>query len=531
MGLVVRLVCWAIRLTPNKTGIKQDSIHSKITLKYILLYILKNSMKYSLKNLPFTNSFAALGESFFSRVTPTAFKSDSYLIHFNLEAAKLLNLDPNEKNTADFINIFSGQIIPEKSEPLAMLYSGHQFGHYVEQLGDGRAIMLGEITNEQTEKWEIQLKGSGQTPYSRHADGRAVLRSSVREYLCSEAMHGLGIPTTRALCLMGNDDEIYREQIETAAVVTRLAPSHIRFGSFEVFFHRSQFDNIKTLADYVIKQHYPTLGKNNNPYLQLLITVIEKTAQLIAQWQSVGFAHGVLNTDNMSILGLTLDYGPFGFLDNYNPKFICNHSDHEGRYAFENQPQIGLFNLSCLAQALLPLLDIESAQTALNDYQSIYTTAYNSRMALKLGVNSSDKTIESLVTDLLDQMHQSSVDYTLFFRTLSNTNFDKQNDLRDMFVDRHKFDVWLNLYLQHLSILELDIKQQQQAMRLVNPKYILRNYMAQIAIEKADKEKDYSEIDKLIRLLQAPYDEHPKMEHYAGLPPDWASHVSVSCSS
>lgn len=485
-------------------------------------------MTYSLNNIPFSHHFEKLGDNFFSLAAPTAFKSDSYLIHFNNNAAKLLGLTPNEINNNDFIKLFSGEKQFAKSKPLAMLYSGHQFGHYVEQLGDGRAIMLAEITNQFGNKWEIQLKGSGVTAYSRQGDGRAVLRSSIREYLCSEAMHGLGIPTTRALCLVGNNDEIYREQIETAAVVTRLAPSHIRFGSFEIFYYRNQFDNIKTLANFVITHHYPELTDSANPYLELLNTLIDKTAKLIAQWQSVGFAHGVMNTDNMSILGLTLDYGPFGFLDNYNPKFICNHSDHEGRYSFENQPQIGLFNLSCLAQALLPLIEVEPAQQALSRYQTLYTQYYNELMAKKLGFDESDTIIEQLLSDLLLQMQQSNIDYTIFFRQLSSNNAAA---LGNMFVDRESFDSWAIRHSQHFSVVNLNLTTQQRLMLRINPKYILRNYMAQIAIDKAEKQQDYSEIDKLFTLLQTPYDEHLDMQHYAELPPDWANQVNVSCSS
>lgn len=488
-------------------------------------------MKHSLDTLPFSNSLAKLADKFYSRVQPTAFKSESYLIHFNHEAAKLLDLNPTESNTANFTDIFSGQKIHKQSDPLAMLYSGHQFGHYVEQLGDGRAIMLGETTNQLGQKWEMQLKGSGVTPYSRNADGRAVLRSSIREYLCSEAMYGLGIPTTRALCLIGNNDEVYREQIETAAVVTRLAPSHIRFGSFEVFFYRSQLEHIKTLADFVIDHHYSNLRYLENPYIALLETVIDKTARLIAQWQAVGFAHGVMNTDNMSILGLTLDYGPFGFLDNYNPKFICNHSDHEGRYAFENQPQIGLFNLSCLAQALLPLMDVDSAKSALSKYEDSYTKHYYKLMAQKLGFNASDKIIETLLDSLLEQMQQSSVDYTIFFRRLCTIHSKEPSELRNMFIDRRRFDQWHSNYTAHFELLNLDIGAQQKKMLTINPKYILRNYIAQIAIQKAEQDQDYSEIDKLMTVLHNPFEEHSDMEHYAELPPDWADAVSVSCSS
>ena len=488
-------------------------------------------MKHTLDSLPFSNTFAKLPDAFYSRVEPTPFNSESYLIHFNTDTAKLLDLDIEEISNPELVKILSGQQIPQNADPVAMLYSGHQFGHYVEQLGDGRAIMLGETTNKQNQKWEIQLKGSGITPYSRQGDGRAVLRSSIREYLCSEAMHGLGIPTTRALCLTGNNDEVYRERIETAAVLTRLAPSHIRFGSFETFFYRSQLDNMKTLADFVIQHHYPELLKHKTPYQALLETIIDKTAHLIAQWQAVGFAHGVMNTDNMSVLGLTLDYGPFGFLDSYNPKFICNHSDYEGRYSFENQPQIGLFNLSCLAQALLPLLDVESAQSALSIYQDSYTRYYNDLMATKLGFTQADSETVSLLAELLNQMQQSNVDYTLFFRNLSNTSTKTSESLRDMFFDRNKFDNWYKQYQEHFTTLGLNIESQQVTMRKTNPKYILRNYIAQIAIDKAERELDYTEIDKLITILHNPYDEHPSMEHYAELPPDWAETISVSCSS
>ncbi|NNG14770.1 MAG: YdiU family protein, partial [Gammaproteobacteria bacterium] len=329
-------------------------------------------MKYELHSLPLSNSFAELGETFFSPVLPTPFEQPARLIHFNADAAELLDLDHKVQHEQDFANIFTGKQRLNGDAPLAMLYAGHQFGHYVPQLGDGRAVMLGETTNQRGEKWELQLKGSGQTPYSRAGDGRAVLRSTIREYLCSEAMHGLGIPTTRALCITGSDDEVYREQIETGAMLTRLAPSHVRFGSFEVFYYRDQHEPIRTLADYVIEHHYPELTERDDKYLALLKTVISRTARLLAQWQAVGFAHGVMNTDNMSILGLTLDYGPYGFVEAYDPDYVCNHSDHEGRYAFKNQPQIGLFNVSCLAQALLPLIDVDDAKAALEDYQPAY---------------------------------------------------------------------------------------------------------------------------------------------------------------
>jgi uncharacterized protein YdiU (UPF0061 family) len=302
--------------------------------------LISNLTMHSLDSLPLTNSFATLPDAFHSRIKPTPLRQPARLIHFNQAAAQLLDLDSSVANDPAFTNIFSGNQALPGADPVAMRYAGHQFGHYVHQLGDGRAIILAETTNSNGDKWEIQLKGAGQTPYSRDGDGRSVLRSTVREYLCSEAMHGLGISTTRALCITGTDDEIYREKIETAAVLTRLAPSHVRFGSFEIFFYNDLHDELKQLADYVIQHHYPELLEENNSYLALLQAVIDRTAKLLAQWQAVGFTHGVMNSDNMSILGLTIDYGPFGFMEAWQPGFICNHSDHQGRYAFDKQPEV-----------------------------------------------------------------------------------------------------------------------------------------------------------------------------------------------
>jgi serine/tyrosine/threonine adenylyltransferase len=489
-------------------------------------------MKYPMDTLPFSNSFAALPKAFYSRVAPTPFETTAKLIHFNTQAAALLGLDPAVQHDPQFVEAFSGNRALTGADPIAMLYAGHQFGHYVPQLGDGRAILLGEITNPRGEKWEIQLKGSGQTPYSRGSDGRAVLRSSIREYLCSEAMHGLGIPTTRGLCLIGSADEVHRERIETGAMLTRLAPSHVRFGSFEVFYYRDQHEHVRTLADYVIAQHYPELAGQPDRHLRFLQTVIERTARLLAQWQAVGFAHGVMNTDNMSILGLTLDYGPYGFMEAYDPGFICNHSDHHGRYAFDQQPQIGLFNLSCLAQALLPLLEIEAAKAALETYQAFFIEHYHQLMAQKLGFAQPDETVVHLLDELLAQMHASRTDYTLLFRALGAVARDSNEGapLRDRFVDRERFDRWLDGYRAHLRASARDDAVRRPAMLATNPKYVLRNYLAQVAIEKAEQ-GDYSEIERLLTVLRAPFEEHPQLAHYAEPPPEWADNIQVSCSS
>ena len=411
--------------------------------------------------------------------------------------------------------------------------AGHQFGHYVPQLGDGRAIILGETTNTRGEKWELQLKGSGQTPYSRAGDGRAVLRSSIREYLCSEAMHGLGIPTTRALCLIGSRDEVYREQIESGAMITRLAPSHVRFGSFEVFYHREQHDSIRTLADYVIAQHYPELSDQPDRYLKFLQAVVERTARLLAQWQAVGFAHGVMNSDNMSILGLTLDYGPYGFMEAYNPGFICNHSDHHGRYAFDQQPQIGLFNLSCLAQALLPLLEVDAAKATLESYWSLFTGHYHQLMARKIGFEQADDDALKLLEDLLAQMQQSQTDFTLLFRALCEVERDGDlavAALRNLFVERERFDLWLTGYRTRLRSHAGADGERRAAMLATNPKFVLRNHLAQAAIEKAEHGDD-SEIERLLNILRSPFDAHPDREQYTQPAPESAGLIQVSCSS
>jgi len=498
------------------------------------------TMKHTLSTLPMSNSFTALGEAFFSRVKPTPFQTQAELIHFNRHAASLLDLDPTLYPDSDFADIFSGKQLFTEADPVSMLYAGHQFGHYVQQLGDGRAIILGETTNNQGEKWEMQLKGSGLTPYSRDGDGRAVLRSTIREYLCSEAMHALGIPTTRALCIVGSDDEVYRERIEPGAMLTRLAPSHVRFGSFEVFYYRNQFDHIRTLADYVIEHHYPELANQQDRYAAWLETVIERTASLIAQWQAVGFSHGVMNSDNMSILGLTIDYGPYGFMEAYDPGYICNHSDHHGRYAYDQQPNIGLFNLTCFAQAILPLLSEEPEEAAeiakakLEQYQHLYISHYATQMRMKLGLKEIMDQDQTLVDDLLILMAEDKVDFTILFRRLcdfSSVDSTRNTFIRDLFLQREAFDRWAERYRNRLSEERSDDRERSKHMKQTNPKYILRNYMVEIAIRKAEDEKDYSEIDQLFSLLQSPFDEQPELEHYAGFPPEWAGNISVNCSS
>jgi len=483
--------------------------------------------------LNFENTFARLPDSFHSRLHPTPLP-DPYLVSFNANAARLIDLDNAEISRADFAEHFTGNRLLPGAEPLSMLYAGHQFGHFVPQLGDGRAILLGEIRNRAGELWDVQLKGAGITPYSRDGDGRAVLRSSIREYLCSEAMHALGIPTSRALCITGSDEEVYRERIETAAVLTRLSPSHVRFGSFEVFYHRGQHLQITELADYVIARHFPDLVDDADKYQLFLNEVTQRTARLMAQWQAVGFSHGVMNTDNMSILGLTFDYGPFGFMESYDPGYICNHSDPRGRYAYDQQPQVGLWNLACLAQSLSPLIPAEQAHAVLDGYAPAYHQHYAELMCAKLGLSNTLEADIQLIGSLLALMHSSRLDYTNLFRNLGDFNSaaDATNEkLRDQFIDRAAFDAWAAAYrarLQHEPVTDSERKARMDA---VNPKYILRNYLAQNAIEMAEKQKDFSEIDRLLNLLVKPFDEQPGMESYAAAPPDWAQQIEVSCSS
>jgi uncharacterized protein YdiU (UPF0061 family) len=488
------------------------------------------------KNLNSNTRYSTLPENFYRRVKPQPL-NNPYLISFNPVMAGLLDIDPQEIITPEFTEIFTGNRLVNGSDPIAMIYSGHQFGQYVPQLGDGRALMLGEIEGKDGNTWEIQLKGAGMTPFSRMGDGRAVLRSTIREYLCSEAMAGLGISTTRALCITGSNDEVYREKVESAAVLTRVAPSHVRFGNFEIFFYRQQYDDLKILADYVIEQFYPDSRDADNPYLDLLQQVIDRTASLIAQWQLVGFTHGVMNSDNMSILGLSFDYGPYGFLDTYTSGFVCNHSDHQGRYAYDQQPRIGLFNLSCLAQAMLPLIDDEDGEAAaqkakekLSEYQPLYSQYYELGMRKKLGLREDREGDRELSTTLFNTM-EGQVDFTNFFRGLCAFDETGENHfLRDCFGETIRFDQWVEDYSARLKLESCDRMDRQARMRLANPKYILRNYLVQTAIAKAEN-KDYSEVDNLLRLLTVPFDEQPGMESYAQEPPDWAKTLELSCSS
>jgi serine/tyrosine/threonine adenylyltransferase len=474
-----------------------------------------------------------------------------YWVGKSLAVAREVGLSEAWLESPALLDALSGNTRLAGTQPLASVYSGHQFGQWAGQLGDGRAILLGEVQHPNHASGpglEIQLKGAGPTPYSRMGDGRAVLRSSIREFLCSEAMHGLGIPTSRALCVTGSDARVRREEIETAAVVTRVAPSFIRFGHFEHFSHSDQHDQLKKLADYVIDRHYPACRTSpkfaGNAYANLLEAVSERTAAMVALWQSVGFCHGVMNTDNMSILGLTIDYGPFQFLDAYVPGHICNHSDTGGRYAFNKQPNIAYWNLYALGQALLPLIgEQELAVAALESYKTVFPAEFEARMCAKLGLaGPSAAGIEaaaadgtgaashrSLIEATLKLLAKEGVDYTIFWRRLSHHVAGASVDtVRDLFLDGAAFDAWM---LQHK---ELTTKQGQglevNLMLKTNPKYVLRNHLGEQAI-RAAKLKDFTVVRDLLAVLENPFDEHPAFEAWAGFPPDWASGIEISCSS
>jgi len=432
--------------------------------------------------------------------------------------------------------LLGGQTQPPVGSTQASVYSGHQFGVWAGQLGDGRALLLGEWDTP-VGPLEVQLKGAGRTPFSRMGDGRAVLRSSIREYLCSEAMHGLGIATTRALALVGSPALVRREALETAAVVTRLAPSFIRFGHFEHFAHtRPDTDALQTLLDAVITHHYPDCQGAATPALALLEAVSRRTARLLADWQAVGFCHGVMNTDNMSILGLTIDYGPFGFLDAFDPGHICNHTDERGRYAFARQPSVAFWNLHALAQALMPLVndDTDALQAALEPYKIEFEQTMLARLRAKLGLQTAQAEDGELADDLLRLMAQDGCDHTITWRELcrfDSTAGAANTALQDRFIDRAAWQAWAERYRQRLQAEASNDAARQAAMLAVNPKFVLRNHLAETAIRQAQG-GDFSEIDRLMKVLQRPFDEHPDAPAaYAGLPPDWAQHLEVSCSS
>ncbi|HWK62759.1 MAG TPA: YdiU family protein [Eoetvoesiella sp.] len=483
----------------------------------------------SIQDLEVVNSFAQLPPAFYTRLATTPLRRPR-LLHANASVAGLLGLSPRALAGQDFLDVCAGSVPLRGGQTLSAVYSGHQFGVWAGQLGDGRAHLLGEVITPQG-PMEIQLKGSGRTPYSRMGDGRAVVRSSVREYLASEAMAGLGIPTTRALAIVVGDDPVYRETEERAAVVARVSPSFIRFGSFEHWGGSPQ--NLRILLDYVIDRFYPECRVQDNPgesALRFLRQVVARSARLVADWQTVGFCHGVMNTDNMSILGLTMDYGPYGFMDGFQINHVCNHTDAQGRYAWNAQPSVVNWNLYRLASCLT-VLDIEAdaLRAELQHYEDDFLAAYRGNLVRKFGWLQWREGDDMLVDDWWRLLHNQQADFTLGFRRLAQALSDPEPWL-DLFSDRAAAQAWLAAYAQRLTLENRPDAERIAAMQSANPLYVLRNHLAEQAIQAAHRE-DSGEIETLLKLLRDPYVEQPGYEDYAQPAPEWACRLEVSCSS
>ena len=517
-----------------------------------------------------TNSRRQVREACYSRVAPTEV-SEPQLVAYSPEVAELIGLDPAACKSDLFANVFTGNTQLKGMDPFAMCYGGHQFGNWAGQLGDGRAINLGEVHSAEQKHWTLQLKGAGPTPYSRTADGLAVLRSSVREFLCSEAMFHLGVPTTRALSLTLTGEQVMRDmfydgnaQLEPGAVVCRVAPSFTRFGNFQIFAARGENDTLRQLVDYTIRNDFPHLlpaaertgdtPVSNDVIVKWFDEVCQTTATMIIHWMRVGFVHGVMNTDNMSILGLTIDYGPYGWLENYDSTWTPNTTDSTNRrYRFGNQPGIAHWNLYQLANAIVQLTeDPQPLEQSLERYGETYSEQYKTMMASKLGLKTySAATDEQLIGDLLDILQLTETDMTIFFRNLANvsTETDTSADdtsildpIRDAWYTPDsmtndvpvRMAVWLRKYQSRIqSDGTLDPIRHEQ-MNQVNPKYVLRNYMAQMAIDKSEK-GDHSLVNELLDVLRRPYDDQPGKEHHAEKRPEWARDRAgcsmLSCSS
>lgn len=483
-----------------------------------------------LDDLTFDNRFARLGDAFSTEVLPDPI-ANPRLVVASPAALALLDLAPAVAEEPVFAEIFAGHKLWAEAEPRAMVYSGHQFGAYNPRLGDGRGLLLGEVVNAAGEHWDLHLKGAGQTPYSRMGDGRAVLRSSIREFLASEYLNALGIPSSRALCVTGSDTPVWREQKESAAMLLRMAPSHVRFGHFEYFYYTQQHDQLKVLGDHVLANHFAGCLQQDQPYAAFFREVVERNAELIAHWQAYGFCHGVMNTDNMSILGITFDYGPYAFLDDFDAKHICNHSDDGGRYSFSNQVPIAHWNLAALAQALTPFAEVDALRESLGLFLPLYQAHYLDLMRRRLGLATAEEGDLELVQRLLQVMQAGAVDYSLFFRRLGEQAPEQAlAEVREDFVDLAGFDAWAAEYQARAEREGGSQDERRTRMHAVNPLYVLRNYLAQEAISAAEQ-GDYSVVRQLHEVLSRPFDEQPGMEAFTRRPPDWGRHLEISCSS
>lgn len=474
---------------------------------------------------PFDNSYARLPERFFAR-QPAAPVPAPRLVKLNEPLARELGLDPARLAEPDGVAVLAGNRVPEGAEPLAMAYAGHQFGNWVPQLGDGRAILLGEIVDHEGIRRDVQLKGAGRTPFSRGGDGRAVLGPVLREYIVSDAMAALGIPTTRALAAVTTGERILRQGPQPGAVLTRIAQSHVRIGTFEFFATRGDVEAVRLLADYVIARHYPGCAEAGNPYRALLDAVVRRTAELVARWQNVGFIHGVMNTDNMSIAGETIDYGPCAFMDTYHPGTVFSSIDTRGRYAYGNQPPIAHWNLVRLAESLLPLLGedqkggVDEAQAAIDAFPALFEAAALAGFRRKLGLAEEHADDAALLQALFTAMAEGKADFTLTFRRLSDwagATPEPGADLRTLFETPAAFDIWAARWRARLARETGTAEARRAAMRAVNPAYIPRNHRVEAALAAAQN-GDLGPVDELTEVLAKPYDERPEFALYAAPP-------------
>jgi len=470
----------------------------------------------------FDNSYSQLPERFYQRVQPTPVQHPK-LIQFNEALSNELKMANAKLSPYDLAEFFSGNKIPEGASPIALAYAGHQFGHFVPSLGDGRAILLGEVIDQNNIRRDIQLKGSGPTAFSRRGDGRAALGPMIREYLISEAMFAMGIPTTRSLALVTTGETVQRDGLKPGAILTRVAESHIRVGTFEYFAARGDNEALNLLLKYSANRHFPYLSVSKNLPLDFLREVVKRQANLIAQWMSVGFVHGVMNTDNMAISGETIDYGPCAFLDEYNPEAVWSSIDRNGRYAYSNQASIALWNLHNLASCLHPIMNVvdtagaTNAEAAANElkevlaeFEPVFQSAWLKCMGKKIGIQNADETDRTLIEDLLKLMQTNKADYTITFRWLANSH-DSKNGLAGL-------EPWITSWKQHLKNKSISTEAAALLMNAANPIYIPRNHRVELAIQKAENENDFSEFKKLLNALQTPYSENKEFTDYS-VPP------------
>lgn len=476
------------------------------------------------------NRYTQLPDALWRRQQPLPLKNPR-LIDINRPLLADIGLSADWWQSPEALAGLSGQAVWPGADPIAMKYGGHQFGGWNPDLGDGRGLLLGELDAADGTRLDLHLKGSGPTPFSRMGDGRAVLRSSIREYLAGEALHALGIPTTRALALVTSDTPVQREQRETAATLLRVADTHVRFGHFEWLSHSGRSELLQVLADHVIARNYPDCHGVQR-YQQFFTQVVERTARLMADWQRVGFAHGVMNTDNFSISGQTLDFGPYGFLEAYDPHHICNHSDHNGRYAWYLQPSVGFWNLNALAHALTPLIPVPALQEALARYEPTLVAHYDAGMNRRLGLESTQVGDRELVQDWLKLLQTARADFSLRSRALSERSIAEL--IADVATDWPGHEemalAWLQRYQARSLVEALPEAQRQVRMQAVNPCYILRNYLAEIAIKAAEKD-DFTPLKTLLDVVRNPFISRPEWAAYAGEAPAWGRCLDISCSS